>query len=208
VTSIRQIEANRRTVTRSTGPTTEAGKQRSRLNAVRHGLCANTVVEIVEDIDDYRGFEAAVIADFDARTAVERELVLRLASLLWRRQRATAIETDLIRIPAEVLRDRRNHHLPDRSSNMPSPIFGLTPHRIPDPEGTEHAGGPWKTDRDACGESCWAPQPAGSARGLTHSFLRLANLDNGVFIRLGRYEAALARQVVQTLFLLQSMRVR
>jgi hypothetical protein len=27
---------------------------------------------------DYRGFEAAIIADYDARTAVERELVLRL----------------------------------------------------------------------------------------------------------------------------------
>jgi hypothetical protein len=40
-------------------------------------LSAETVVEIVEDIEDYRGFEAAIIADYDARTAVERELVLR-----------------------------------------------------------------------------------------------------------------------------------
>jgi hypothetical protein len=45
---------------------------------VRHGLPTETVVEIVEDIDDYRGFEATVIADYDARTAVERVLVLRL----------------------------------------------------------------------------------------------------------------------------------
>ena len=42
------------------------------------------MVEIVEDINDYRGFEAIIIADYDARTAVERELVLRLASLLGR----------------------------------------------------------------------------------------------------------------------------
>ena len=60
---------------------------------VRHGLSAETVVEIVEDIDDYRGFETTIIADYDARTTVERELVLRLASLLWRLRRATAIET-------------------------------------------------------------------------------------------------------------------
>src|SRR5271168_3678852 len=77
MTSLRQIEANRRNANRSTGPNTEEGKLRSRRNAVRHGLCAETVVEIVEDIDDYRGFEAAIIADYDARTAVERELVLR-----------------------------------------------------------------------------------------------------------------------------------
>jgi hypothetical protein len=38
--------------------------------------------------------EEAFIADFDPRTAVERELVLRLASLLWRLLRATMIETD------------------------------------------------------------------------------------------------------------------
>ena len=59
----------------------------------------------MEDIEDYRGFEAAVIASYDARNAVERELVLRLASLLWRLRRATAIETDLLRIQAEISRD-------------------------------------------------------------------------------------------------------
>jgi len=36
----------------------------------------------------------------------------------------------------------------------------------------------------------------------------LANLDNGVFERLGRYEAAIARQVLKTLYLLQSVRAR
>ena len=47
---------------------------------------------------------AAVIADYDAQTAVEREL----ASLLWRLRRATAIETDLLRIQAGILQDRRD----------------------------------------------------------------------------------------------------
>ena len=84
---------------------------RSRRNAVRHGLSAETVVEILEDIEDYRGFEAAIIADYDARTAVERELVLRLASLLWRLRRATAIETDLLRIQAEIFSERRMNRL-------------------------------------------------------------------------------------------------
>lgn len=42
-------------------------------------MSAETVVEIVEDIEDYRGFEAAIIADYDARTAVERELVLPMS---------------------------------------------------------------------------------------------------------------------------------
>jgi hypothetical protein len=81
MTSFRQIEANRRNALRSTGPKTEEGKQQSRRNALRHGLTAETVIEGLEDREDYKAFEAAVIADYDARTAVERELVLRLASL-------------------------------------------------------------------------------------------------------------------------------
>ena len=102
MTSFPQIEANRRNALRSTGPKTEDGKRRSRHNAVRHGLTAETVIVPLEDTQDYQAFEAAIIADYDARTAVERELVLRLASLLWRIRRATAIETDLLQIQAEI----------------------------------------------------------------------------------------------------------
>jgi hypothetical protein len=46
MTSLKQVEANRRNAARSTGPTSEQGKQRSRCNAVRHGLTAETVISI------------------------------------------------------------------------------------------------------------------------------------------------------------------
>ena len=93
MTSFRQIEANRRNARLSTGPVTEEGKRRSRQNAVRHGLTVETVIDALEDAEDYAAFEMAVAADYDAQSAVERELVLRLASLLWRLRRATAIES-------------------------------------------------------------------------------------------------------------------
>jgi hypothetical protein len=105
MTSLRQIEANRRNAHKSTGPTTDEGKQRSRCNAVRHGLTAETVIGALEDAEDYKAFEAVIIADYDAQTAVERELVLRLASVLWRLRRATTIETGLFEIQAEDLRE-------------------------------------------------------------------------------------------------------
>ena len=41
MTSQRRIEANRRNARRSTGPRTDDGKARSRLNAVKHGLSAS-----------------------------------------------------------------------------------------------------------------------------------------------------------------------
>jgi hypothetical protein len=207
MTSFRQIEANRRNAVKSTGPNTEQGKQRSRQNAVRHGLCAETVVEILEDIDDYRGFEAAIIADYDARTAVERELVLRLASLLWRLRRAGAIETDLLRIQAEILRDRRQNQLPEWSNDRASPVLEMA--SLGDAHNNEQNNGPWRADgffgRDP---SRPGPEPGNSARQLTLCFQRLANLDDGVFERLGRYEAAIARQALKTLYLLRSARAR
>src|SRR3954453_12602837 len=108
MTSFKQIEANRRNARRSTGPTSEQGKLRSRRNAVRHGLTAETVIGALEDAEDYTAFEAAVIADYDAQSAVERELVLRLASLLWRIRRATTIETGLYEIQARHVLEFRN----------------------------------------------------------------------------------------------------
>ena len=112
MTSWQQFQANRLNALKSTGPRTEEGKRISRRNALRHGLTAETVIDRLEDSEDYRGFEAAIVADYDAETAVERELVLRLASLLWRLRRIIAIETDLFRIQAEILRNHQNELAP------------------------------------------------------------------------------------------------
>jgi hypothetical protein len=156
MTSWQQLQANRLNALKSTG------RSISRRNALRHGLTAETVIDGLENTEDYRGFEAAIIADYDAETAVERELVLRLASLLWRLRRIIAIETDLFQIQAEILRDRRS---PDQAPEIL----------------TRAAEG----DRLSCND------PASSPRELTHCFLRLGSLDSGAFERLGRYNAAL-----------------
>src|ERR1700746_3656591 len=103
MTSLRQIETNRRNAQLSTGPVTEEGKKRSRQNAVRHGLTAETVIDALEDADDYAAFEMAITADYEAQSAVARELVLLLASLLWRLRRATSIESGLFKIQARQL---------------------------------------------------------------------------------------------------------
>jgi len=219
MTSFRQIEANRRNSLKSTGPSTEEGKRRSRRNAIRHGLCAETVIEMIEDIKDYRGFEAAIIADYDAQTAVERELVLRLASLLWRLRRATSIETDLLRIQAEILRDRRDQR---RSQSQPERAVDFRVVGIPlslrnesmddcnnnsraeEPSDRPDRSHPVATSRDLATQNSAYQDLV--PRDLAHCFQRLANLDNGVFERLGRYETALWRQMLQTLLVLQSAR--
>jgi hypothetical protein len=186
MTSFRQFEANRQNALRSTGPNTETGKQRSRANAFRHGLTAETVIGSLEDAEDYKAFEAAVISGYCAETAVDRELVLRLASLLWRLRRATAIETDLLQIQAEILRNRRGG-----AKLVEADI-------VPEDAATRHNARVRSDSESGCLD--WG----NVVRTMSYCFLRLANRDNGAFERLGRYEASLWRQTVQTLLALQT----
>jgi hypothetical protein len=197
MTSFRKIEANRWNALKSTGPKTLNGKRSSRRNAMRHGLTAETVIEGLEDAEDYRAFEAAVISDYDAETAVERELVLRLASLLWRMRRAISIETDLLRIQGEILRDRRDDFAPVDDLPDDGSRNGLD---AEEQAAGQHSRYEHLEDRQELA--------AMTPRALTHCFLRLGNLDNGAFERLGRYNAALWKQTAQTLLLLQSTRRR
>ena len=128
MTSLRQIEANRRNARLSTGPSSEEGKKKSRQNAVRHGLTAETIINALEDADDYAAFELAITADFEAQTAVQRELVLRLASVLWRLRRATAIESGLLELQARrLLQFRRARQAKDGPQ---STVVALLKHAI------------------------------------------------------------------------------
>ncbi len=201
MTSLRQIEANRRNSLKSTGPKTSEGKERSRCNAVRHGLTAETVIGLLEDAEDYRAFEAAIIGDYDAQSAVERELVLRLASVLWRLRRATTMETGLFQIQAEHLcefRQARQVHPEVRKVVngifRRAELFGLDLDQAPngDPSGT--------TVVPNNGLS-----PIDPALELTRCFLRLANLPSCALDRLSRYEATLWRQAGQILLALDAL---
>jgi hypothetical protein len=193
MTSFRQIGANRRNGSKSTGPATVKGKQRARCNSLRHGLTAETVICALEDVEDYKAFETAITADFNVHSAIERELVLRLASLLWRLRRATSIETGLFEIQSDHATDGELHQdsadlqidyavIEQSSADNDSSLSPATaePQRAP---------------------SC-RPRSADLIRELARRFLYLQNL---ALDRLHRYEVALSRQVAQTLFTLDAL---
>ena len=197
MSSFRQIEANRRNARLSTGPVTEEGKKKSRQNAVRHGLTSETVIDALEDAEDYAAFEMAVTADYDAQSAVERELVLRLASLLWRLRRATAIESGLFKIQAKHLlqfRQRRQTHQARLKMIDSTYRNGLAAE-----EDTQQ-------DDDEPSTSSIDPSPSPDPYDdLTRSFVRLTNLPTYPLDRLSRYEATLWRQACQILFTLRCL---
>jgi hypothetical protein len=199
MTSVKQFEANRRNSLKSTGPKTEAGKQASRCNAVRHGLTAETVIGALEDAEDYKAFEAAITADYDAQSAVERELVLRLASLLWRLRRATTIETGLFEIQADHLSEFRKSH-PPASREIVYALFNTNSDRQAASHGVAHTTEMSPASRLASTQGQIAPDVE-----LARCFLRLCNLPNYALDRLSRYEATLWRQARQILFALDNL---
>jgi hypothetical protein len=185
MTSFKQVEANRRNACKSTGPITEEGKQRSRCNAVRHGLTAETVIGALEDADDYKVFEAAIIADYDVQSAVERELVLRLASLLWRLRRATAMETGLFEIEADHLRGfKQGRQGTPAAREIVYAMFGRADPVSFDP--TSHAITN-ETEAVPSSGSISVEPAVDRTADLARCFLRLANLPNFALDRLSRF---------------------
>jgi hypothetical protein len=187
MTSFRQIEANRRNAQLSTGPVTEEGKRRSRRNAIRHGLTAETVIDALEDAEDYAAFEIAITSDYDAQSAVERELVLRLASLLWRLRRATSIETGLFEARARHLLQFRKPRQTHRNRF----------------ENIENGNRDLPGTRDDLQQ--YPDSAVGDEDDLTRSFIQLNDLATSPLDRLSRYEATLWRQTCQILFTLQCL---
>ncbi|MGE0431477.1 MAG: hypothetical protein AB7S36_04390 [Planctomycetota bacterium] len=91
-TSTRQIEANRRNAQKSTGPRTEAGKQKSRLNSWKHGLAADIAVGPDENGVQYEELRYQMRVELDPAGAHEEELVDRIIQCAWKRRRIEVIE--------------------------------------------------------------------------------------------------------------------
>ena len=193
MSSLKQIAANRRNALKSTGPVTPEGKDRSRCNAVRHGLTAETVIAALEDTEDYQAFEAAVIADYDAELAVERELVLRLASVLWRLRRATGIETAIfgsVTTEAGKLEHGSSRPTVVEAANI-SDRNQL--HLVATPQSDAASGNKLSSDTN---------------KDIAGCFLRLAALPTFPLDRLSRYEHLLWRQTRQIVITLELLRRR
>ena len=86
--SAAKLEANRRNSQRSCGPTSEAGKSRSKLNAVKHGMRAATLVLLDEDSQALEDPRADWAASLLPRGAAEQRIVGDAVDYLWLRDRA------------------------------------------------------------------------------------------------------------------------
>ena len=94
-----KAKTNRANAQHSTGPKTEAGKQRASRNALRHGLTAQTVVMPTEDLKVYQAHLKLFHDDHSPNGALESNLVQALADATWRLNRIAALEANLLAVP-------------------------------------------------------------------------------------------------------------
>jgi hypothetical protein len=157
----------------------------------------------LEDAKDYAAFEMAIKADYDAQTAVERELVLRLASLLWRVRRATAIESGLFQIETRSqLKFRQTGSAQQSHLTIVDTVKQNVAATGEDRE-LEYSESHGCNDVEAT--SSPVHEHADGLDNITRAFVGLTNLPTYPLDRLNRYEAALWRQARQILTVLHRL---
>jgi len=112
-----QIRANRANAQKSRGPTSEEGKARARLNALRHGMRAE-VSELVAPREDPAELTARIqtwVDDYRPEGVVERDLVERAARLSWELDRAQRHEAALT---ARRVREAMLNHEAERAAEV------------------------------------------------------------------------------------------
>ena len=90
-----QLEANRNNSQKSSGPRTSEGKNRARLNGLRHGLTGQTVVMPYEDHKAWERHTSRLMESLRPETDLERDLAGSIANDQWRLNRARTIEENI-----------------------------------------------------------------------------------------------------------------
>jgi hypothetical protein len=93
-----QIAANQKNSQLSTGPTSEAGKAKSSLNAVKSGLTGRTVLLPGDDAALYESHVSHFIESYAPAGDDERNLVQSLADTQWRLLRIPSLEMGIYAI--------------------------------------------------------------------------------------------------------------
>jgi hypothetical protein len=114
----KRAAANKANAQDSTGPRTAAGKQRSSLNAYRHGLTGQTIVLPTEDVAAYQRHSQALLDEYLPNGPTEIQLVQSLTDTSWRMHRVAAVETNLFTLGITEMEDRIRANHPEAEAAL------------------------------------------------------------------------------------------
>ena len=92
MSSQRQIDANRLNAQKSTGPSTPEGRAAVRLNSLKYGLYAETLILPGEDPAAFEALLDRLDAEYQPATPTEETFVSQIAMATWRRARIQRME--------------------------------------------------------------------------------------------------------------------
>jgi hypothetical protein len=111
--SLKQIEANRQNSLKSSGPKTPAGKTRSRMNAMKHGILSDEVVvkglRYKESSREFWDIRESYWQHFAPEGPLEEALLEQIVANRWRQRRVLIAETGEIALGVESGWWRRNN---------------------------------------------------------------------------------------------------
>src|SRR6266446_7479299 len=106
-----KIEANRQNAQHSTGPSTPEGRAAVRLNGLKHGLCAETIVVPGEDPAEFEALLEDYRAEYQPATPSAEFLVRQLAMADWRLLRLHRVEAAFHNFRHKEISDTRREDL-------------------------------------------------------------------------------------------------
>ena len=91
-----QLAANRANAQHYTGPKSTEAKERTRMNATRHGLTGQVICLSEEDMKAFERFCHEIVEDYQAEGPLETQLAHTIAEDMWRLNRGRAWETNTL----------------------------------------------------------------------------------------------------------------
>jgi hypothetical protein len=101
----KQTQANQQNAQNSTGPKTAEGRAAVRLNGLKHGLTAQTLILPGENEADFKELLDSYEAEHEPSTPTEDALVTQLAMATWRMRRLYHVEAGFYAYKLKVLSD-------------------------------------------------------------------------------------------------------
>ena len=122
----------------ATGPRTMQGKERSKHNALKHGIFSKVALLKGESKTEFDSFLDGLRADYQPEGTLEDVLVEKLATVLWRQRRLLAAEGAEVQSKVEFLQwDQQTRQFDEleqmEDSNPSAPTPGL-PRKIENPD--------------------------------------------------------------------------
>jgi hypothetical protein len=198
MTSIKQIEANRRNALQSTGPKTAEGKAVVALNAMKHGLLSRELLLPGEDGTDLSEFAENPRAQLAPVGALESLFVDRIIAAVWRLRRLIRVETGLFAFRYyQALADRARveaQYYTRTEGGINALLVRLNDERtIVTDEAKHEAALQQVREAEALRD------------GVAPSLGRAFAADNAIFAMLSRYETSIERGLFRALHELQRL---